>query len=104
MILLKNILRQKLSHSAFVGKHSCAICFAFCPSRDTSSVKNGIKILVPCFDVINDRLFPEKYTITIYIYIFFQFSLLSQVSITRFYYLQEYNSKYINEGCAFSPI
>ena len=98
------------------GKHSCAIGVAFCPSRDTSSVKNGIQksdglnnqdgespsitlcCILPCPNPRHPTL------LLLFCFAFLQFLLPSQVSITRFYYLQEYNSKYINEGCAFSPI
>ena len=39
---VRNNIATKVEPLGF-GKHSCAICVAFCPSRDTSSVKNGIQ-------------------------------------------------------------
>ena len=42
--------------------------------------------------------------VVVVVVFFLQFSLPSQVSITRFYLLLEYNIKFINERCAFSPV
>ena len=83
-----------LNHSAFVNIRVRSALRAFCPSRGTSSVRSGIQM----GNGLDNQGGVSQYNTLLSFCS--QFSLPSQVSITRFYFLLEYNFKCISTRAA----